>query len=126
MTSHLVVCFVACVVLTVLVTALPVDAKTPGPSANAAPVLRRYALVIGSNEGGGAGRVKLRYADHDAATVADVLQQLGGVTKPDLALLREPDTAAPLRTLACGRKVDACSAGCWSWGNIGVVFNIRK
>ena len=56
------------------------------------PPLRRYALVIGSNTGGGEGRDKLRYAGHDADTVADVLQQLGGVNKPDLALLSEPTT----------------------------------
>ena len=63
--------------------------------AHAAPTqpLRRFALVIGSN--GGAGeREQLRYAGHDASNVADVLQQLGGVTKPDLALLREPDRTA--------------------------------
>lgn len=64
-------------------------------SASAAPTqpLRRFALVIGSN--GGAGEsAQLRYAGHDAATFASVLQQLGGVTKPDLAMLTEPDKAA--------------------------------
>jgi hypothetical protein len=68
--------------------------------ANAAPArtdatvpLRRFALVIGSNNGG-AERDKLRYAGHDAATVADVLQQLGGVNKADLSLLSEPDLPA--------------------------------
>src|SRR5262249_14903771 len=55
--------------------------------------LRRFALVVGSNNGGNA-RDKLRYAGHDAATIADVLQQLGGVSKPDLALLSEPDAHA--------------------------------
>jgi hypothetical protein len=55
--------------------------------------LRRFALVVGSNNGG-SERDKLRYAGHDAATIADVLQQLGGVTKADLALLDEPDTHA--------------------------------
>lgn len=63
--------------------------------ASAAPTqpLRRFALIIGSN--GGAGeREQLRYAGHDASSFADVLQQLGGVNKPDLALLREPDRAA--------------------------------
>lgn len=59
-----------------------------------APALRRYALVIGSNTGGGSGREKLRYAGHDAATIADVLQQLGGVGQPDLSRLDEPDTRA--------------------------------
>jgi hypothetical protein len=60
--------------------------------ASAAPTepLRRFALVIGSNSGAGE-REQLRYAGHDASSVADVLQQLGGVNKPDLALLSEPD-----------------------------------
>jgi hypothetical protein len=60
--------------------------------ARAAPApLRRFALVVGSNNGGGA-RDQLRYAGHDAAAIADVLRQLGGVGQDDLALLREPDT----------------------------------
>ena len=58
---------------------------------SSAPALRRYALVIGSNTGGGAGREKLRYAGHDAANVAAVLQQIGGVLQPDISLLSEPD-----------------------------------
>jgi len=62
---------------------------------SAAPTqpLRRFALVIGSNSGAGE-RDQLRYAGHDAASVADVLQQLGGVSKPDLELLKEPDERA--------------------------------
>jgi hypothetical protein len=64
-------------------------------AASAAPTqpLRRFALVIGSNSGAGE-REQLRYAGHDAATFAAVLQQLGGVTRPDLALLSEPDQHA--------------------------------
>jgi hypothetical protein len=68
-------------------------------TASNGPRLRRYALVIGSNTGGGSGREKLRYAGHDADTVADVLQQLGGVSKPDLALLNEPTSASLDREL---------------------------
>jgi hypothetical protein len=60
-------------------------------SSSSEPRLRRYALVIGSNTGGGSGRDKLRYAGHDADTVADVLKQLGGVAGPDLAKLSEPN-----------------------------------
>ncbi len=62
-------------------------------------VLRRYALVIGSNTGGGAKREKLRYAGQDATKIADVLRQLGGVDTLDLALLNEPDIAALDRSL---------------------------
>jgi hypothetical protein len=61
-------------------------------AAHAAPAtqpLRRFALVIGSNNGGGE-RDKLRYAGHDATTIADVLQQIGGVAQADLSLLSEP------------------------------------
>ncbi|MEO8706003.1 MAG: caspase family protein [Kofleriaceae bacterium] len=67
-----------------LATASPARAKgTTEP-------LRRYALVIGANNGG-ADRDKLRYASHDASRFADVLQQLGGVAKLDLSLLSEPN-----------------------------------
>ncbi|MBA3502857.1 MAG: caspase family protein [Myxococcota bacterium] len=87
MTSQLIVCLVFAAFVTVLIEASPVHAKTT----SSAPALRRYALVIGSNTGGGAGRDTLRYAGQDARTIADVLRQLGGVTQLDLTLLKEPD-----------------------------------
>lgn len=62
--------------------------------ASTSPPLRRFALIVGSNDGGGAGRETLRYAARDAANVADVLHQIGGVNKADLSLLREPDSAS--------------------------------
>jgi hypothetical protein len=65
-------------------------ALSAAPAAASAP-LRRFALVVGSNNGG-SDRELLRYAGHDAATIAEVLQQLGGVSQADLSLLREPDT----------------------------------
>ncbi len=89
MTSRLVLTFVCSALVAVLTGAPRVDAKTP-TTAEPSLRLRRYALVIGSNTGGGAGRDKLRYAGHDADTVADVLKQLGGVNQLDLALLSEP------------------------------------
>src|SRR5215467_11958982 len=55
--------------------------------------LRRFALVIGSNNGGNI-REALHYAAHDAETIADVLRQLGGVEQVDLTLLSEPDGKA--------------------------------
>ena len=100
MTCRLLLSVVCAALVTVVTGASPARAKA-APSAE--PSLRRYALVIGSNTGGGNGRDKLRYAGHDAATVADVLQQLGGVSQPDLSLLREPDT------LALDRAFDALS-----------------
>lgn len=83
MTSRFVLCLVFAALL-VLPMSAPVHASTP-----AAP-LRRFALVIGSNNGGNV-RERLRYAGHDAETIADVLRQLGGVDQVDLDLLSEPD-----------------------------------
>lgn len=51
--------------------------------------LRRFALVIGANDGG-SERVELRYATTDAQAVARVVQELGGVTPQDLELLLDP------------------------------------
>ena len=78
MTSRLLLCL-AC---TALVAGVAHAAPTSQP-------LRRFALVIGSNNGGGE-QDKLRYAGHDASTMADVLQQIGGVAQADLSLLTEP------------------------------------
>jgi hypothetical protein len=85
MTSHV---FLGLVFAFVLVRYTTADAA-PAPSTT----LRRFALVIGSNNGGG-DRDRLRYAGHDATTVADVLEQLGGVSQADLSMLSEPDTHA--------------------------------
>ena len=52
--------------------------------------LRRYAVVIGANNGG-AGRTVLRYAGSDAEAIARVLGELGGVRRGDSVLVREPD-----------------------------------
>jgi hypothetical protein len=48
--------------------------------------LRRFALIVSSNDGG-ATRGRLRFAESDARSVADVLRQLGGLRDPDLILL---------------------------------------
>jgi hypothetical protein len=79
-----------CLACTLLISAWAHAAAGAGRSSTP---LRRFALVIGSNTGTGA-RDQLRYADHDAATVADVLEQLGGVRHADLSLLDDPDTTA--------------------------------
>ncbi|HEY0252784.1 MAG TPA: caspase family protein, partial [Kofleriaceae bacterium] len=71
------------------------------------PPLHRFALVIGANNGGG-NREVLRYAGHDATTVADVLQQIGGVNPEDLSLLKEPDLGSVDRAFdALGQRVAA-------------------
>ena len=68
--------------------ALPLSA--PAHASSPSTPLRRFALVIGSNNGGNV-RERLRYAGHDAETIADVLRQLGGVDQVDLDMLSEPD-----------------------------------
>jgi hypothetical protein len=75
-------------------------------AAEAAPAeklpARRFALVVGANDGG-PSRVRLRYAGADAQAVARVLQQLGGVAPADLTLLLEPGRAqleAALRSMS--------------------------
>ena len=56
-----------------------------------APVpLRRFALVAGSNDGG-AGSIRLKYAETDARSFAAVLQELGGVRAEDMVLLATPN-----------------------------------
>lgn len=56
-----------------------------------APVLtvRRFALVVGANDGG-EERVVLRYAGTDAEAVSAVLERFGGVATGDLVRLADP------------------------------------
>jgi hypothetical protein len=72
---------VGVIALTVLSAALPVS----GAADQAVP-LRRFAFVAGSNDGGPA-LVSLRYAESDARSFADVLEDLGGVKPRDLVLV---------------------------------------
>ncbi|HET6584254.1 MAG TPA: caspase family protein [Nannocystaceae bacterium] len=51
--------------------------------------VRRFALVVGANDGGD-DRVVLRYASSDAKAVAKVLSQLGGVDKKDAVVVLQP------------------------------------
>jgi len=53
---------------------------------------RRFALVIGVNDGG-PSRLRLRYAASDAKEFARVLQQLGGVADDDMMLVLDADRA---------------------------------
>lgn len=59
--------------------------------ASAAP-LRRFALLVGANDGG-AERETLRYAESDAALIGKALGDLGGVASRDRVLLADPDAA---------------------------------
>lgn len=55
--------------------------------------MRRFALVVAANDGGGE-RQRLRYAQTDAEAFSDVLSALGGVEAQDRLLLVQPDAEA--------------------------------
>ncbi len=59
---------------------------------------RRFALVVGANNGG-RERVTLRYAARDARAMAGVMQQLGGLVPTDHAVLIDPTRAELLAAL---------------------------
>jgi len=78
-----------------LVGALSVSAQSDSQ------VTRRFALIVGANNGG-RERAVLRYAQRDARAVSAVLEQLGGVEQNDRVLLLEPspsDLSAALNGL---------------------------
>jgi hypothetical protein len=98
-------------IVSIAILALILCAAWPGPArASGDSELRRFALVIGANDGG-AERVKLRYATTDADAVARVVRELGGVAPGDLELLIDPagpaldaGFAAMERKLAAARQ----------------------
>ncbi len=51
--------------------------------------LRRFALIVGDNDGGST-RMRLRYAGTDASAFAEVLKKMGGISSQDLRLLQDP------------------------------------
>ena len=55
--------------------------------------LRRFALVMGANNGG-ENLTRLRYAASDARSFATVMTELGGVASSDLILLIDPGIAS--------------------------------
>ncbi len=50
---------------------------------------RRFALVIGANDGG-ASRTQLRFSFSDAGSFSRVMKEIGGVGKDDAMLLYQP------------------------------------
>ncbi len=72
--------------------------------------LRRYAVFVGSNDGGHE-RVRLRYAESDARAMAEVMQELGGVEFNDSLVLLDP-TSYDLETalLMMNRRVQQAHA----------------
>ncbi|MCX4246551.1 caspase family protein [Paraliomyxa miuraensis] len=63
-------------------------AAMPGPVLT----VRRFAVVVGANDGG-SDRVVLRYAASDAAAVGSVLERFGGVAASDMVSLVDPSPA---------------------------------
>ena len=64
-----------------------------------APSFRRFALYIGSNNGG-RQRVPLAYAASDARAMATVMGEVGGVSGGDSVLLTDPGVATISRSFA--------------------------
>jgi len=71
---------------------------TPALADEPAGPIRRFALVVGANDGG-PDRVTLRYAQDDAQAFLDVLTELGGVRREDAVLLAEPDAEDFVRSV---------------------------
>jgi uncharacterized caspase-like protein len=89
----------------------PAQAQPAAPAV-AAPPLRRFALVAGNNEGGPDTR-PLLYATSDARKIHDVLTEIGGVARGDVALLLDgsaQDFLDALHTLE-GRAAQAARQG---------------
>jgi hypothetical protein len=59
---------------------------------------RRYALLVGANEGA-PEEVPLRYAVRDAERLADALRSVGGVNPENLVVLDQPDARSVERVL---------------------------
>ncbi len=69
--------------------------------------VRRFALVVGANDGG-PERATLRYAETDARTVAGVMTELGGVAPSDRVLVVDPDKASLIVALGeLRRRIEA-------------------
>lgn len=75
-----------------LALAALVAAAPSAPSGDTVPI-RRFALVVGANDGG-TDRIRLRYARSDAEHVARVLGRLGGISPEDAIVLLDPSEAA--------------------------------
>ena len=61
--------------------------------------LRRFALLIGTNDGG-PERIRLRYAVSDAQSFGRVLNELGGLDPADMQLLKEAGRSEVLSAIS--------------------------
>lgn len=77
---------------------------TAAPGEEPRAAIRRYALIVGSSEGG-AGRERLRYAGSDALAFSRVMEELGGVSAGDRLLLMEADRAGLVTAISRMRQL---------------------
>src|SRR5262245_24709458 len=111
MKLRLCLCLASCTLVATLV---------PG-MADAGP-LRRYALVVGANQGG-SDRVELKYAVSDAERFAQVMTDIGGVSADNAVLLKEPHVGDLLRALdGLKARLTALKAGASQDGRTELVF----
>ncbi|GHG91116.1 caspase family protein [Comamonas sp. JC664] len=82
-----------------LLLLVPVLASAAPESSAPQAAVRRFALLVGVNDGG-EGRARLRYAVTDARSFGDVLEELGGVQPQDKLMMMEGDRAALESALA--------------------------
>jgi hypothetical protein len=82
---------------------LPALLACLAPARAAAGELRRFALVVGANQGA-PDRLRLRYAVQDAERFARLITQLGGVAEADCLTLREPGLKPLLDALGVVRE----------------------
>ena len=84
--------------------------SAPAAESSAQTKVQRFALIVGSNDGG-SSRTRLRFAGSDAQAVARVLGQLGGLRPADEIVLLEPRREAVLSALSdLSRRVEAARA----------------
>lgn len=69
------------------------EAQSPSVAKHSITEVRRFAVIVGANQGG-QGRAVLRYAQQDAATLEHVFGGIGGVQLPDRTVLRQPPLQA--------------------------------
>jgi hypothetical protein len=82
---------------------LPALFATLAPARADAGELRRFAVVVGANQGA-PDRVRLRYAVQDAERFARLITQMGGVSEVDCLTLREPGRQPLLDALGVVRE----------------------
>lgn len=80
-----------CIAIITLTIALPFWSiqLAAEEAAESAAGIQRFAFIIGVNDGGG-DRITLRYAASDARTMANVMEDLGGIAPRNRLLLIDP------------------------------------